>query len=245
MAPNKFEKHIKEKLDDREINPSVEAWQKLSDQLDVSEEPKKGEYFWYGIAASFIGLLIVSILYFNSNNSVNIPDVQVVDAADETIEKVIPTEPIIETDSKFEVIKNDKIKLPVVEVKPIHSNQASKLKNQITSVEEIEPIADKVMALEDFKDQIINTKILEIIAQVDSLEQGNITLTDAEVDVLLRDAQMEILNAKLFSQNGSVDAMALLTEVEDELDTSFRNQIFDSLKDGFQKVRMAVANRNN
>ena len=35
-----------------------------------------------------------------------------------------------------------------------------------------------------------------------------------------------------------------LTEVEDELDQSFRDQIFDSLKEGFLKVRTAVADRN-
>jgi len=65
-------------------------------------------------------------------------------------------------------------------------------------------------------------------------------LTNAEVDDLLRSAQEEILREKLFSQNGSVDAMAL----QDELDQSFRDQIFESLKTGFLKVRTAVADRN-
>jgi len=39
--------------------------------------------------------------------------------------------------------------------------------------------------------------------------------------------------------------MALLTEVEGELDQSFRDQIFEKLKSGFLKVRTAVADRNN
>jgi len=36
-----------------------------------------------------------------------------------------------------------------------------------------------------------------------------------------------------------------LNEVEGELDISFREQIFESLKTGFLKVRTAVADRNN
>ncbi|PHQ62576.1 MAG: hypothetical protein COC08_00130 [Maribacter sp.] len=70
-------------------------------------------------------------------------------------------------------------------------------------------------------------------------------MTDAEVDSLLRKAQEEILANKIFGEDYSVDAMALLNEVEDELDQSFRDQIFETLKIGFLKVRTAVANRNN
>ncbi|MFK7811850.1 MAG: hypothetical protein AB8B59_05100, partial [Maribacter sp.] len=69
-------------------------------------------------------------------------------------------------------------------------------------------------------------------------------LTEAEVDDLLRNAQEEIFRDELFNRNGSVDALALLNEVETELDKSFRDQIFESLKTGFLKVRTAVADRN-
>lgn len=46
----------------------------------------------------------------------------------------------------------------------------------------------------------------------------------------LRAAQRQILTDKLFSESGAMDAMSLLGEVEDELDESFRDQIFDALK---------------
>ena len=83
-----------------------------------------------------------------------------------------------------------------------------------------------------------------IVAQLDVLEQYS-AVTDAEVDSLLKRAQDEILRDKLFNTDKSVDAMALLTEVEGELDQSFRDQIFNSLKASFIKVRTAVADRNN
>ena len=99
--------------------------------------------------------------------------------------------------------------------------------------------------LNDDSEDLINTKVLEVLARVDVLEEDNEALTDAKVDSLLRKAQEEILTDKLFRNNRSVDAMALLSEVESELDKSFRDQIFESLKTGFLKVRTAVADRNN
>ena len=84
-----------------------------------------------------------------------------------------------------------------------------------------------------------------MVAQVELLENNNISISNTEIDSLLRKAQDEILTDKIFNQEGKVDALALLNEVEGELDISFREQIFESLKTGFLKVRTAVADRNN
>lgn len=250
MAPNKFEKHIKKELQEREIQPSANAWNKLSEKLDddAPQHKKKG-YLWYGIAASFIGLLIVSILYFNNEDSSNTLDVQVVDTTEETIEAKTSTDIIEEKDIEEVVVENNPIdELPTNDVQLIAKNPIPELQNQVTFVQKndisIESAIKKIVTPDSFKEEVINTKVLEIIAAVDSLEQNNTVLTNAEVDELLRNAQEEILRDKLFNQNGSVDAMALLTEVEDELDQSFRDQIFESLKTGFLKVRTAVADRN-
>ncbi len=93
-------------------------------------------------------------------------------------------------------------------------------------------------------DNLLNAKIAEVVAQVALLEQAA-QLTDSEVDSLLLIAQQDILRQRIFNGDKTVDAMALLTEVEDELDQSFRDQIFQSLKTGFLKVKTAVADRNN
>ncbi|UWX54196.1 hypothetical protein NYZ99_14555 [Maribacter litopenaei] len=92
--------------------------------------------------------------------------------------------------------------------------------------------------------EILDAKIAEVIAKVDIIELNG-KVSDAEVDSLLLNAQKEILREKLFNMDKSVNAMALLSEVEEELDQSFRDQIFETLKTGFLKVRTAVADRNN
>jgi hypothetical protein len=52
------------------------------------------------------------------------------------------------------------------------------------------------------------------------------------------------MEERLF-KNDRVEAIALLNQAEDELDQSFRDHIFEALKDGFFKVRTAVASRND
>ncbi len=42
-----------------------------------------------------------------------------------------------------------------------------------------------------------------------------------------------------------MDATALLNVVEFELETSFRDKVFEALGDGFEKVITSVADRNN
>ena len=250
MEPNKFEKHIKEQMQKREIQPSASAWEKISHQLEPTIEVKNTKFLWYSVAASFIGILIVSILFFQSNGMTSENDIQIVDAEEETIEdktnEISTDESDIEEES---IVESDAIEnSPTQETETFIRNETHKLKNQIASIEEVDTTIDskveRLIGHDDFKEKIIKNKILEIVAFVDSLEQNTDALTEAEVDDLLRNAQNELLRDKLFDQQGSVDALALLTEVEDELDKSFRNQIFESLKTGFLKVRTAVADRN-
>ncbi|MEQ9581943.1 MAG: hypothetical protein RIM68_07245, partial [Arenibacter sp.] len=115
--------------------------------------------------------------------------------------------------------------------------------NVIAKGEYIEPkLVEKVLI---GPDSLLNAKIEKVVAQVNLLEQNNISLTDAEVDSLLKLAQKELFSERIFRDNHSVDAMALLADVESELDRTFREQIFDMLKEGYVKVKTAVVSRNN
>ena len=68
MAPIKFEDNIREKLEGRELEPSKDAWNKLSEQLDSNSEKKTNKVMWFAIAASLIGILI-AVSVFNSRNN--------------------------------------------------------------------------------------------------------------------------------------------------------------------------------
>ncbi|MEM9075700.1 MAG: hypothetical protein AAGC43_01625 [Bacteroidota bacterium] len=239
----KFEKHIKEKLEAREIAPSSSAWEKIAGELSGMKRPKKKGKYGYAVAAAFIGLLIAFGIHF----FISSPE-----------EKVIPVvkreNPTMETkenkevhDFKVEgteavVISNQ---TPVSTEIQTQSEEPIKMVKEVGKIEHFSriPLKDSAIVISE---DIIDKKANEVLNQVILLEDiANSEITDAEVDSLLRAAQQEIFSDKLFDKEGGVDAMALLTEVEDELDESFRDQIFEALKQGYLKVRTAVADRNN
>ncbi|VAW10510.1 hypothetical protein MNBD_BACTEROID03-1733 [hydrothermal vent metagenome] len=246
MVPNKFENHIKEKLGEREIQPSAKAWGKLADQLNnTSQRSENKGYYRYAIAAGFIGLLFISVRYFNTSNSSTTPNTQVVDTSKEKIEEQDNSEVLKEKFTEVEVAETVNIELIRKDEETASQERFSDSKKQISLIESVDPLPDTIHVGSEVTSEIIDIKILEVVAQVDALENNNINLTDAEVDSLLRQAQREILAQKVFREDHAVDAVALLTGVEDELDRSFRDKIFESLKTGFIKVRTAVADRNN
>ncbi|HDZ07103.1 hypothetical protein LCGC14_0166610 [marine sediment metagenome] len=250
MGTDKFEKHIKAQFKEREIQPSENAWEKLSSELNTDDRDKNPVYLWMGIAASVIVLIGITMFFFNSSDDINERQFKVVDTDNKEVkEEKINTESVpflekvqeaVATIDNVEKINN------VVEKKPelIENIEIINTKDEIeiASVEHIK--SEKKDNKLEISDDIINTKVAGIVAQLNELEQYS-AVTDAEVDSLLKRAQDEILREKIFNTDKSVDAMALLTEVEGELDQSFRDQIFNSLKASFIKVRTAVADRNN
>ena len=68
MEPNKLENQFREKLNPREISPSEAAWDRLDAMLSVAEKPKR-KFTWLYIAASFIGFLLISTVFFNQKEN--------------------------------------------------------------------------------------------------------------------------------------------------------------------------------
>ncbi len=246
---DKLEKHIKEKLEERTMAPSPGAWDKIASQLDAEPEKKGSKWQVYAMAASFVGILLLSMLFMNKEETIP-EEIQVVE------EKVDPidTEKENETPSPQKDVTKA---LPVQEETKVVNNGLEPMpeENPKGFTDEL-PISQPVLAQEETKqleqdklikesDALITQKVEEVVAQVQHMEGLNRGVSDAEVDSLLREAQKQIMADKLFPKNGSVDAMTLLAEVEEELDESFRDQIFDALKEGYFKLRTAVADRNN
>ena len=246
MEPDKFEKHIKSKLNERELSPSNNAWENIATQLEPSENRKSNSFFWYSVAAVFIVILIVATFYFNAGDEPIDSEIQIVETPKQPEEVPINEQVVSEGNKKeSQVVENQVGPEKTAEDQQIHgepiviaTSQELELEQTMVKVEKSDPVINE-------KEHLIDTKIAELVAQVDLLENNNISISNTEIDSLLRKAQDEILTDKIFNQEGKVDALALLNEVEGELDISFREQIFESLKTGFLKVRTAVADRNN
>lgn len=244
MAPLKFEEHIKEKLDKREIQPSLRAWDEIASKLNTQPRKRQKNLVWYAVAASFIGILVVSLFYFNNNGTFNEVAPALVDSENKevpqtnsrTVQEEAPNNAIVVSSEKG----NEKETFPAA---ALEGDVKSPKGTELLIGEELNSGNEKIVASTD-AEEVLNAKIAEVIAIVDQLNSSNHAVTDNEIDSLLRQAQRDILRDKLLGEEKTVSAIALLSEVEDELDMSFRDQIFESLKNGYFKVRTAVADRN-
>jgi hypothetical protein len=94
----------------------------------------------------------------------------------------------------------------------------------------------------DFED----AKLKEVVAEINDLKTENTLVTEQEIDSLLKQAERDILTNKLQRSNTrTVDANALLQDVEADLEQSFRSRVFETLLNNYETVKTAVAERNN
>lgn len=260
MAPIKQEEQIKDKLEKRSLQPSPESWATLANRLDVEQKIKNNSMFWwFGIAASIIGIVFVSAIYFN-NNSVENNTTIIVETNDnvtrqnenQQIKVSIKDEEVAVED--VNPIKNDSNESkPTSTTKTIVSEENQTLNtlfhHEVVVQNENAPSQlplDKVTDIKTSTFSFEEQKIQDVVAQINNLKSTGNAVTDAEIDSLLKKAQKEILSNRLYNEKTrTVDANALLQDVEEDLQQSFRSKVFEALQSGYESVRTAVAERNN
>lgn len=264
MAPIKLENHIREKLQDREIQTSNGSWEKLQKQLETTPK-KKFNKSWMYLAASIVGIIIVSSLILNRNQVSLDPSNNIVEsnkeinAHDNNHNDLVSEEEI----KSINALENESLK----EVPEESNNQlikkkinTQKIQNEVlASTNTEEPsltkyevndksiVANKTKKTIDINEEekFINSKVEEVVAQINDLNKSSKSITEDEINSLLAKAQQEIKTKKLMINNNKVSAIELLSIVEDEMETSFRDRVFEALGDGYKKVRTAVVERNN
>ncbi|HLV92845.1 MAG TPA: hypothetical protein VKX34_06960 [Aequorivita sp.] len=253
MAPLNLENNIREKLEDRELKPSLDAWAKLESRLD-KEQPKKKTVIWYYVAASFIGVLILSAIFFTGTNidenlklvDENAKEIHI-EKQSEIIVKPLFQERVVVEDVDKEIKTKKK---PSKDDTKLIPSKASAVDRQILKGEVIAEVSEttqealSVKAYIKNENQLLDEKASEVALQIRSLQDTNAEVTIEEVEALLENARRDI-QAQRVLKSQKVDAMALLEEVEWELDKSFRDKVFDALGEGFHRLRTAISQRNN
>ena len=247
----KWEDNIKETFEKRTIQPSYKSWDTLADKLDVYDRNKSKKIYWrMGIAASVAAILFTVTVFFSGNrNEIKAP--VVVDAQEQVDDQLIPMEKlpveiqiadsqkdderpeqIDKNTTNKELVKKQKDVTPTIK----QHSAVAKIEKEI-----IEPLATNLQ-----KEILEDKKVTEIVAQIQNLKSKGQTVTDADIEALLVQAQKEI-RYQTMAQEGAlvVDANALLKDVESDLQQSFRNKIFEALKNSYVTVKTAVAERNN
>ena len=232
MEPEKFENNVKKLLGEREIQPSAAAWEKLDQRLNKNRG-KRPYLLWMTSAAAIAAIFFVLGSYFNT--PIASEDPQLVDQKpEEPVFEEKASEPEIIQLAAFEEkeekkpspergVKNAIFEAPVGKA----SKQETQLASEISSQAKREPVIE---SKESFN------KPITAIAQNDS-ESKNI---DLEVEALLLLASAELRADSVYTVNSG----DLLHQVEYELDQSFREKVFEVVKDGLKKAKTAVATRD-
>ncbi|MCM4155829.1 hypothetical protein [Gramella sp. AN32] len=256
MAPIKFEEHIKEKLDSREIQPSAGSWDKLNARLDNSEGKKNKTGLWITSIAAVMILLIAGIFYINQQKNDGpalvdeplTPEEILQPKTNETFDS--PSEYAVQENSekenapKVSEMKDQKKEAfaanPVVKER---TKQRSIDALAILKKDSVAPINLQGNGIEEIKGNI-DIQLENLLAEVKSRKMNNENISDAEVDALLMRAVTQISENRESYGSNNLDAKALLADAEEELYQSFRGKVFDFLKGEVQKAMVAVANRN-
>ena len=261
MAPIKLEDHIREQFEEREVAPSAGAWDKLETKLEKEHSKKRPLYIWYGIAASIVGILFISSQFFLNEETQKTQELVEIEVEQPQID-TINTSEIVKTETQLteegvaqefinkeslgKEIANDKVKAEERSVKPIIKTKRSIITtetNTRVAVQETVQSTTENISEAINKDVIINAKVDEVVAAVQKIKQERNAVSMAEIDALLLNAQREIATERVLNET-KIDAMALLGDVEYELEKSLRDKVFYALGDSFSIIKTAIVERN-
>jgi len=256
MEPNNIEEQFKQMLNSRELQPSDKAWDRLDAMLSVAEEKKtKRSFGWLYIAASIIGFIFVGTLFFSQTEE--LIDVRRNDVVLQEKEEK-SSEHIIQGQSGKDILPSIQSQ-GVAEV----SNDNQKSKNQITKSEGIVHCntcpSEKVIINQKTNrnlNQINNEKIAEFKnetsiahSEIPKTVESNKSLTDKEsilksdnnLLVSLDNTAKQLANKKATIK---VDAKSLLSQVDGEVEYTFREKVFTKINKNYQEIKVALVNRN-
>jgi predicted CopG family antitoxin len=227
MEQNKLENEFRKKLNQREITPSENSWDRLDAMLTVAEDKKPiRSYGWIYIAASIVIFAFLGTLFFTQNTQ------------NTTIES---NEVVIENNKKAEPIQKEISIVPpnpksestvvILELKKAKRNSLdanTQIKNQVaqnSSSDNLIPIVEK------------NETNLEIVQVATS------NTSDVNVDKMLAEVQ-PISKEENSKFKIKVNPNTLLTQVDGELELSFREKVIHKINKNYQTVKVALAKRN-
>ena len=235
MEPNKLENEFRNKLNEREINPSANSWDKIDAMLTVAEKPK-AKFPWLFIAASFVGFLLIGTVFFKGFETVKIDKGNPV-VLEEKIDRNNLEEPEIINEGVLNRVQKTTIEVHKVVA---DNNNVKKQPKQLNNKEE---------------EVLIINKSKENDAVVNSSENKNYQSTSVNKYISAEKLLAVVTNTKFepkatdktFEKTRkviSVNPNSLLSNAETELNQSFRESALDKFNKNFNAIKTVLVNRN-
>ncbi len=222
MKFNNLESTIKDKLNERSIQPKENSWDRLDVMLTVAEkQPIKKSWRWLYVAASLIGVLLVVSVYWNRENRFKEQNNTIV-IENNTPE--IPSENIQEKgiENQLEILKQNSNKLAKTGIESSHKTNVYEVNNKNLTAEN-------------------NTEIIQQNTSVNKNKELK-PVTETDVNLLLAEAQSSLYQEKVTSVK--IDALQLLNQVDEPVLLTFKDKALHAITENYKTIQTAVSNRN-
>lgn len=206
--------HIREKLQDREIQPSASAWERLSVQLDETQSKKKRHWFLYvGYAASILLLVSLFLLINKSDKDDSLVPETILVEDDIAKPQIDRSKEFISIPMEEVIVQNDKDVNPVqvesTEKNQDHEKTENRINKQtpfVSKTKENSVIASKENKTEskiNIKEADFNKKLKEFTKQGEAVVAKTIG-NKSDKEFKLRSGRISVdSNALLMSVTGS------------------------------------------
>lgn len=229
MEPNNsIDNQFREKLNSRKIEPSENAWDRLDAMLTVAEKPKR-KFGWLYMAASFIGFVLIATVFFSQTE-------ELID-----VERPIVNE-TIEKPSEEETLKEQTILLKTeATVAKADKNSRKPQQTNRTIINQNPTVTQSILVRQN--EIVENQQVVHNSQPV--LEDQQQKSDYADVEELLA-AVKKNKKDKLFQEKAAVKVSSndLLSQVDGELELTFRQKVIKSVSKNYQEVKVALTTRN-
>jgi hypothetical protein len=246
MKPNKLETQIKEQINAREIKPTEMAWDRLDAMLSVAEEKKTARSpflssRFIGIAASVLVLVSLGLFFFNQKETVVKPVNDIVvkekinsNSNDNSNIKINDNSNSLnpnQQNQEVAVVKNQQTK--------ISKQKSSNSFNQNNQKTIVNPVINQNKEIQFQNKEVVAQKELPVI---ESKKEFVSKPSAVNVDDLL--ASVEKTPKSTPKPKVKVNANSLLSQVDGELDQTFREKVINRVSKNYQEVKVTLATRN-
>ncbi|MFN3753395.1 hypothetical protein [Flavobacterium sp.] len=247
MEPNKIEKQFREKLNAREIQPSAQAWDRLDAMLSVAEEKKtRKPYGFLFIAASILVFVTLGLFLFNQNGTEINPANTIVGAETKIDTVQNKTEnsqlPIVASQQQNEVVATSDIQPTTNNRQPTTNHQGVSINNQSGTNQN--PIINREKPIEFQNSSDVAQKDMPRIMEQTQIVVGKQNTSKSD-ERLLADLDKSAKQSANQESSLKVDAKSLLSQVDGEVEYTFREKMLQKINKNYQEVKVALANRNN
>lgn len=230
MKDNKnLEQQLAEKLGNRSVAPSAQAWDRIARNRQQGKGKKKKQRIAFYYAASVMLVLLSAGYFFVSGNNND-----------------VGTEPqVVDSDKTEKIIKSaEPVMIPEPVLQPRQNNEAVVYhEEKLPQIDFVQRKEEEKVVATPYKDIQVNESLPEI--SVAALEDKQILtkeeLYELQVDYLLKNAVKEVATDKLLK--APTDDTALLREVESEMNDYYREKAMRIFSLQNKTIRIVVKDK--